>query len=93
MIVHLNVCANGATNGDLNVRLLLLNEGRYDQSALNLILAREFGPEVAMIVRNTTLSDSIWVIMLYAELTAASLWAFVFALLLVAFRAVSFEDI
>ena len=35
---------------------------RYDQSALNLILAREFGPEVAMIVRNTTLSDSIWVI-------------------------------
>ena len=35
---------------------------RYDQSALNLILAREFGPEVAIIVRNTTLSDSIWVI-------------------------------
>ena len=35
---------------------------RYDQSALNLILAREFGPEVAMIVRNKTLSDSIWAI-------------------------------
>ena len=28
---------------------------RYDQSALNLILAREFGPEVAMIVRNHVL--------------------------------------
>ena len=25
MIVHLNVCANGATNGELNVRLRHLN--------------------------------------------------------------------
>ena len=35
---------------------------RYDQAALDLILAREFGPEVAMIAKNNTLSDSIWVV-------------------------------
>ena len=35
---------------------------RYDQSALNIIMAREFGVDVAWRASNKTISDKIWVI-------------------------------